>query len=113
MRPAKWSRRSFLRAAGAVGTVGAGARGMALGRVLEASPSVANASPEEVAKDEFYWREVQMDFKLDRTIINLNNGFTCPTPRVALEAEWRYMDMINMSPVFYQGPIADRIQTIR
>jgi len=86
---------------------------MSLARVLEASQSVAGAPPEEVAQNEFYWREIQMDFKLDRTIINLNNGFTCPTPRVALEAEWRYMDMINMAPIFYQGPIADRIQTIR
>jgi selenocysteine lyase/cysteine desulfurase len=86
---------------------------MRLERLLAASQSVADKPPEEVAKDEFYWREIQLDFKLDRTIINLNNGFTCPTPRVALEAEWRYMDMINMAPIFYQGPIADRIQTIR
>jgi selenocysteine lyase/cysteine desulfurase len=86
---------------------------MRLERLLAASQSVADHPPAEVAKDEFYWREIQLDFKLDRTIINLNNGFTCPTPRVALEAEWRYMDMINMSPIFYQGPIAGRIETIR
>jgi hypothetical protein len=113
MRSAKWSRRSFLRAAGAAGTVASAAKVFSLERVLAASQSVANLPPGEVAKDEFYWREIQLDFKLDRTIINLNNGFTCPTPRVALEAEWRYMDMINMAPIFYQGPIADRIQTIR
>jgi len=113
MRSTMWSRRSFLRAAGAAGTVASAGRGMALARALEAGQVVANMSPEEVAADEFYWREIQMDFKLDRTIINLNNGFTCPTPRVALEAEWRYMDMINMAPIFYQGPIAERIQTIR
>jgi len=113
MRPNTWSRRSFLRAAGAAGTVSSAAKVMRLERLLAASQSVADKSPEEVAKDEFYWREVQLDFKLDRTIINLNNGFTCPTPRVALESEWRYMDMINMAPIFYQGPIADRIQTIR
>jgi selenocysteine lyase/cysteine desulfurase len=86
---------------------------MALARVLEASQSVANTSPEEVAKDEFYWREVQFAFKLDRTLINLNNGFTCPTPRVALESEWRYMDMINMAPIYYQGMVASKIETIR
>jgi len=113
MRPTMWSRRSFLRAAGAAGTVASATRGLSLERVLAASQAVAGRSPEDVAQDEFYWREIQMDFKLDRTIINLNNGFTCPTPRVALEAEWRYMDMINMSPIFYQGPIAERIQTIR
>jgi selenocysteine lyase/cysteine desulfurase len=108
-----WSRRSFLRAAGAAGTVASATRGLNIERVLAASQSVTGRSPEDVAADEFYWREIQMDFKLDRTLINLNNGFTCPTPRVALEAEWRYMDMINMAPIFYQGPIADHVQTIR
>ena len=113
MRSQMWSRRSFLRAAGAAGAVASAVPRISLSRILEASQSVAGMPPERVAEDEFYWREIQLDFKLDRTIINLNNGFTCPTPRVALEAEWRYMDMINMAPIFYQGPIADRIQTIR
>ncbi|HXW15019.1 MAG TPA: aminotransferase class V-fold PLP-dependent enzyme [Terriglobia bacterium] len=113
MRPTKWSRRSFLRAAGAAGTVATATRGLNLERVLAASQSVAGRSPEDVAKDEFYWREIQMDFELDRTIINLNNGFTCPTSRMALESEIRFLHMINMAPIFYQGPIAERIQTIR
>ena len=113
MRPTKWSRRSFLRAAGAAGTVASATRGLNLERVLAASQSVAGRSPEDVAKDEFYWREIQMDFELDRTIINLNNGFTCPTSRMALESEIRFLHMINMAPIFYQGPVAERIQTIR
>ena len=113
MRSTMWSRRAFLRAAGAAGTVASAARGMALARVLEASQSVANMSPGEVAADEFYWREIQFAFKLDRTLINLNNGFTCPTSRVALESEWRYMDMINMAPIYYQGIVADHIRTPR
>ena len=113
MRPTMWSRRSFLRAAGAAGTVASATRGLNLERVLAASQSVAGRSPEDVAKDEFYWREIQMDFELDRTIINLNNGFTCPTSRMALESEIRFLHMINMAPIFYQGPVAERIQTIR
>jgi selenocysteine lyase/cysteine desulfurase len=84
-----------------------------LKRVEAATQSVMDKSPEEVARDEFYWREVQLAFKLDRTLINLNNGFTAPTPRVALESEFRYMDMINMLPVFYQGTIARHVETIR
>jgi ATP-dependent protease HslVU (ClpYQ) peptidase subunit len=43
-------------------------------RVLEASQAVASRSPEDVAQDESYWREIQAAFTLDRTIINLNNG---------------------------------------
>ena len=34
-------------------------------------------------------------------------------PRVALESVGRYMDMINMLPVHYQGMVAANVQTIR
>jgi isopenicillin-N epimerase len=111
--PAMWSRRAFLRAAGAVMPVALTLKAGAVERVLSAAQSVEDRPPEEVAKDEFFWREIQLAFKLDRTLINLNNGFTCPTPRVALESEWRYMDMINMLPVHYQGMIARNVETIR
>jgi selenocysteine lyase/cysteine desulfurase len=84
-----------------------------LERVMEASQSVADRTPEEVAQDEFYWREIQLAFKLDRSLINLNNGFTSPMPRVVLESVFRYMDMINMLPVHYQGMVAANVQTIR
>ncbi len=100
----------------AVGAFGAAplvldARGLA--RVVEANQSMAGRSPEDVARDEFYWREVQLAFKLDRSLINLNNGFTCPMPRVALDSVFRYMEMINMLPVHYQGMVATNAETIR
>jgi selenocysteine lyase/cysteine desulfurase len=107
------SRRAFLSMCGALGTAASVFKADALERVEAAAQSVAGKSPEEVAQDEFYWREVQLAFKLDRSLINLNNGFTCPTPRVALESEWRYMDMINMLPVHYQAMIARNTETIR
>jgi len=98
---------------GALGTAASVFKADALERIDAAAQSVADRSAEEVAKDEFYWREVQLAFKLDRSLINLNNGFTCPTPRVALESEWRYMDMINMLPVHYQAMVARNAETIR
>jgi isopenicillin-N epimerase len=113
MRSEIWSRRAFLRLCGVVGTAAYAAKASGLERVEAASQSVADRSPMEVAKDEFYWREIQSAFKLDRTLVNLNNGFTCPSPRVVLESVWRYMDMINMLPVHYQGMVAGNIQTIR
>jgi isopenicillin-N epimerase len=113
MKSVSWSRREFLRMAGAAGTAAFAFKANALERVTDAAQSVENMTPEEVAKDEFYWREIQLAFKLDRSLINLNNGFTCPAPRVALESCWRYMDMINMLPVHYQGMVAGNIQTLR
>jgi len=107
------SRRDFLHLAGALGSASFALNPRSLEAVAAASQAVADRAPGEVAKDEFYWREIQLAFKLDRTLINLNNGFTCPTPRVALEAVWRYMDMINMLPIHYQGMIARNVETIR
>lgn len=113
MRSEIWSRRAFLRLCGVVGTAAYTAKASGLERVEAASQSVADRPPLEVAKDEFYWREIQLAFKLDRSLINLNNGFTCPSPRVVLESVFRYMEMINMLPVHYQGMVAGNIQTIR
>jgi selenocysteine lyase/cysteine desulfurase len=113
MKSATWSRRSFLRLAGAVGVAGYALKPNSLEAVTAASDSVANRTPSEVAGDEFYWREIQLAFKLDRELINLNNGFTAPCPRVVLESECRYLEMINMLPVHYQGMVAKNGETIR
>jgi hypothetical protein len=53
------SRRAFLRTTGVVGTTSIVAVRASLDHVLAASASVADQSPDDVAKDEFYWREVQ------------------------------------------------------
>jgi len=107
------NRRAFLRLCGALGTAAYAAKASGLEGIEAASQSVADRPPGEVARDEFYWREIQLAFKLDRTLINLNNGFTCPCPRVVLESVWRYMEMINMLPVHYQGMVANNVQTVR
>jgi isopenicillin-N epimerase len=109
-----WSRRSFLRMGGALGTAAfAGKAASGIEQIAAASAAVADRTPEEVAADEFYWREIQESFTLDRTLTNLNNGNTCPSPRVVHEACKRYMDMANMLPVHYQGMIGRNIETVR
>ena len=113
MESQNWSRRSFLRTVSAAGAVAFTWNASNLERVEAASRSVSDMSPEEAARYEFYWREVQLGFKLDRSLINLNNGFTCPCPRVVLESAFRYTEMINMLPVHYQGMVAGNIETIR
>jgi isopenicillin-N epimerase len=113
MKSPKVDRRSFLRSVGAAGAVAFTWNSANLARVEAASQSVAGRSPVDVAQDEFYWREVQLGFKLDRSLINLNNGFTCPMPRVVIESVFRYMDMINMLPVHYQGMVAGNSETLR
>jgi hypothetical protein len=52
-------------------------------------------------------------FTLDRTISNLNNGNSCPSPRVVHEAMKRYYDISNQAPVYYRGQIERNMETIR
>ena len=108
-----WSRRAFLGLGGAVGTAVASRSFAGFARLEAAGAEVADRTPEDVAQDEFYWREIQEAFTLDRTLINLNNGNTCPSPRVVLEATKRYMDMSNMLPVHYRSDIERHLQTVR
>ena len=107
------NRRDFMRKSAALGMTAYAAKSGGLKGMEAASQSIANQTPEEVARNEFFWREIQLGFKLDRGLINLNNGFTCPTPRVVLESVWRYMEIINMLPVHYQRQVQQNIQTVR
>ncbi len=110
MKPDSWSRRDFLRSCSVLGLAAAAG---GLERVEAASQTVAGRTAAEVASDETYWREVQLAYKLDRTLINMNNGFTAPCPRVVLEAEFRYLETINLLPVRYQAMVAEGIPVIR
>jgi hypothetical protein len=112
------SRRGFLEhvlRGGVAGTAALAAFGdNGIERVLEASQAVASRSPEDVAQDESYWREIQGAFTLDRTIINLNNGGVCPSPRVVHEAFKRYLDITNQSPVYHMWQILEpNIESVR
>jgi selenocysteine lyase/cysteine desulfurase len=108
-----WSRRAFLRLTGTAGTAALAARAYGIDEVLAATAAVADRTPEEVAQDEFYWREIQQAFTLDRTLINLNNGNSCPSPLVVHEALKRYLDAANQAPVYYRGLQEQNKETAR
>jgi selenocysteine lyase/cysteine desulfurase len=108
------SRRQFLHTGSAIGTAAAVFRPDAVARAAAAADAVAGRSPGEVASDEDYWREIQSAFTLDRTFINLNNGYGCPTPRVVHEALKRYLDVSNQSPYTYMYQLLEpAIETVR
>jgi len=113
MKPKTLTRRDFLNKSAAFGMTAYAAKSGGLDGIKAAAQSMADKSPEEIARDEFFWREVQLGFKLDRTLTNLNNGFTAPCPRVVLEAECRYLELINLLPVHYQRMVQSNIETIR
>jgi selenocysteine lyase/cysteine desulfurase len=85
-----------------------------LSRVAAAAARAAEATAADLAKDESYWREIQQAFTLDRTIVNLNNGGCCPSPRVVHEALKRYLDLSNQAPVYHMWQILEpNIETVR
>jgi isopenicillin-N epimerase len=109
------ARREFLRQVLPVGAATAVAfKTDWLDRVVSASAAVADRPAAEIAADEGYWREIQQAFTLDRTIINLNNGYTCPSPRVVHEALKRYLDISNQAPIHYMwNTLEPNVETVR
>lgn len=83
-------RRDFLRSIGGAaaamaipGTFPAGALG-ALDPATSAGPIGTKG------EGDAFWRQIQQAFSVDRSIVNLDNGAVCPSPRVVTEALVRY-----------------------
>ena len=109
------TRRGFLQATGTAGLAAVATfKDDGVARLHAAGRRVEGASPADLAADEDYWREIQQAFTLDRTIVNLNNGGVCPSPRVVHEALKRYLDISNQSPVYHMWQILEpNIESVR
>ena len=109
------SRRAFLQTTSVAGTAALVMfRQDSAARAAAASAAVQSRAVTDVASDEQYWREIQQAFTLDRTIINLNNGGCCPSPRVVHEALKRYLDISNQAPVYHMWQILEpNIERVR
>src|SRR5215510_3868303 len=109
-----FTRRSFLKGAGAAGVATASFNEKGIAHALDAVRFVSSRMPEEVAADEDFWFEIQRAFTVDRTLINLNNGGVCPSPRVVQEAMRRYLEFSNQAPVYTMWRILDpQIESVR
>ena len=89
-------RRTFLRSA----TGFAALKADSISRAYAAAATIHDRKPEDAARDEDFWREIQQSFTVDRNIINLNNGGVCPSPRVVQEAMKRQLDISNMATAY-------------
>src|SRR3954469_321607 len=107
------SRRGFI-GAGTRGAIALAFTNESLTRVAAATARAGGTVPDDLARDEGYWREIQQAFTLDRTLINLNNGGCCPSPRVVHEAFKRYLDVSNQAPVYHMWQILEpNIEAVR
>ena len=103
-----FNRRDFLRSMfGTAAVTLPSLKNDGLERVFSALASVDGRCPEEVASDEDFWFQIQQAFTLDRTIINLNNGGVCPSPRVVLDAQIRMLEFSNQAPVYHMWRILE------
>ena len=109
------NRRSFLRLTGGAAGAAFAAAHYGVDEVAALAQRAASGgrTPEQVAADEDFWREIQFAFTLDRTLINLNNGNSCPCPVVVREAWKRYDDWGNQAPVYHRGMTERNIETVR
>lgn len=100
-----YSRRRFL---GAVGLPAAAVAAPALlrpGRRFDIP--LASGTPQDVARDEDFWRQVGRNFTVDRSIVNLNNGGVSPSPAFVQEAMKRHLDLSNAGPTYYMWQVLE------
>jgi selenocysteine lyase/cysteine desulfurase len=70
----------------------------ALARIMPTVRHLHGRTPEDVAQDEDFWRQIQQAFDIDRGMVNLNNGGVAPSPRVVNAAFQRYLAVSNQAP---------------
>ncbi|MFQ5430700.1 MAG: aminotransferase, partial [Phycisphaerae bacterium] len=94
------SRRTFLSsAAGATAAIAlASLKDDWVRRVRAANLEAAGRTPEALAGDERFWFQIQQAFDIDRSLINLNNGGVCPSPRIVHQAMIRQLNFANHAP---------------
>ena len=110
------TRRDFLWTVAGLGAVTGTARLIpgAVPCALAAASAVAGPSPEQVAANEDYWREIQQAFAVDRGIINLNNGGVSPSPRVVQDALRRHLEFSNQAPAYTMWQVLEpEIESVR
>lgn len=68
---------------------------------------------DDLSDDEEFWREIQQAFSVPRGIINLDNGCTCPSPRIVTEAMVRYAWREQEAPCHVAGELWPMIERVR
>ncbi|MGI9077495.1 MAG: aminotransferase class V-fold PLP-dependent enzyme [Gemmatimonadaceae bacterium] len=82
--------------------------------VRSAAQHTSSLTPGEAARDETFWREIQQAFSVPRGIVNLDNGCTCPAPRMVMEAMVRYSWQQEEAPCHTSEEILwPMVQTVR
>lgn len=104
----RYNRRQFLGALGrTTGFAAAVSINPAAAKRVLASITAPPGTPEEVARNESFWFDVQKAFTVDRSLVNFNNGGVSPSPAYVQEAMKRYLDYSNTAPVYTMWQILE------
>lgn len=114
VRPNTMERRHFLKTAGLTAGL-APFLGSDSFRGIEAAVNdVSGLTPGQAARDEGLWSEVKQAFTVSRSLINLDNGYTCPSPRVVTEAVVRYIWEQEQGPYgLFVQKARDQVGTVK
>ena len=113
-RPNTMERRHFLKTAGLTAGLVPFLGSDSFRGVEAAASETADLTPRQAARDEGLWREVKHAFTVDRSLINLDNGYACPTPRVVTEAFVRYIWEQEQNPYgVFVDEARDRLGTVK
>jgi selenocysteine lyase/cysteine desulfurase len=81
---------------------------------VAAAAAARSEPPVELAGDEAFWSQVQRAFRVDRSLINLNNGGVSPAPVAVEEALRRYQEFSNLAPAHTMWRVlAPQRETVR
>lgn len=67
--------------------------------------SISHLSPEEAAKDEYFWAQIRAGYRLKPDYINLENGYYCITPQETLENYIHHIRNINYQGSYYMRTV--------
>jgi len=82
-------------------------------KVQQARSLVEHLSPMEAAVHEEYWSRIQQAFAISRSTINLNSGWTSPSPRMVAEAFVRYKHQEDATTSTMWQVLEPQAETIR
>ncbi|MEO8648603.1 MAG: aminotransferase class V-fold PLP-dependent enzyme [Acidobacteriota bacterium] len=84
-----------------------------LENVAAAGRSIEHISPSEAATNEKYWSIIAGAFSIPRTNLNLNSGWTSPSPRMVVEAFNRYKHQEDATAYTMWQMLEPQAETIR
>lgn len=81
--------------------------------VSAAGQMVEDLSPADAARHEDYWSVIADAFAISRTTLNLNSGWTSPSPRMVAEAFFRYKHQEDVTAFTMWQMLEPQAETIR